>query len=67
MADVFARWASSFGIEPPFHPADVAAMAFFMADGFLLDRIIDPDLDDGLYAAMCEVFLCGLMAMAKRL
>jgi AcrR family transcriptional regulator len=66
MADVFARWASAFGIEPSLPHADVAAMAFFMADGFLLDRIIDPDLDDGLYATMCEVFLRGLMAMAER-
>jgi AcrR family transcriptional regulator len=65
MADVFARWASALGVEPSLPHADVAAMTFFMADGFLLDRIIDPELDDGLYATMCEVFLRGLVAMAE--
>jgi AcrR family transcriptional regulator len=64
MADVFAHWASAFGVEPALPHADVAAMTFFMADGFVLDRIIDPELDDGLYATMCEVFLRGLIAMA---
>jgi AcrR family transcriptional regulator len=65
MAEVFARWASSFGVEPPIDPADVAAMTFFMADGFLIDRIVDPELDEGLYEAMVEVFLRGLLAMAQ--
>jgi len=63
MAELFAHWASSFGVEPTVSPIDVAAMTFFMADGFLIDRIIDPELDDGLYATMVEVFLHGLMAM----
>jgi len=65
MADVFARWASAFDVEPSLPHTDVAAMTFFMTDGFLLDRIIDPELDDGLYATMCEVFLRGLAAMAE--
>lgn len=65
MAQVFARWASSFGAESPVAPADVAAMTFFMADGFLIDRIIDPELDEGLYTTMVEVFLRGLLAMEQ--
>jgi AcrR family transcriptional regulator len=65
MADVFARWASAFDVEPALSHADVAAMTLFMADGFLLDRIIDPELDNGLYTTMCEVFLRGLVAMAE--
>jgi AcrR family transcriptional regulator len=64
MASVFARWASDLGVVPPVAPADVAAMTFFMADGYLLDRIIDPALDDALYGRMFEVFLHGLVAMA---
>ncbi len=63
IAEVFTRWAAGFGVESPIPPADIAAMTFFMADGFLLDRIIDPELDDELYATMFEVFLRGLMAM----
>ncbi len=65
MAALFARWASLFGVESPVDPADVAAMTFFMADGFLIDRIVDPELDGGLYATMVEVFLRGLLAMAE--
>jgi AcrR family transcriptional regulator len=65
MADVFARWTSALGVEPVLPHADVAAMTFIMADGFLLDRIIDPGLDDGLYTTMCEVFLRGLAAIAE--
>jgi AcrR family transcriptional regulator len=65
MADLFARWASAYDIEPALPHADIAAMTLFMADGFLLDRIIDPQLDNGLYATMCEVFLRGLVVMAE--
>jgi AcrR family transcriptional regulator len=64
MAAIFERWASGLGVEAALPHADVAAMTFVMADGFLLDRIIDPELDNGLYATMCEVFLRGLVAMA---
>jgi AcrR family transcriptional regulator len=66
MAEVFTRWAADLGVEPPVPPADVAAMTFFMADGFLLDQIIDPELDTELYGKMFEVFMHGLMAMADR-
>jgi AcrR family transcriptional regulator len=65
IADVFARWASSFGVRSPVDPEDIAAMTFFMADGFLIDRIIDPAIDDRLYTTMIEIFLRGLLAMAE--
>ena len=39
-------------------------MNLFMADGFLLGRIIDPELDPALYARMFEVFLRGLMSVS---
>jgi AcrR family transcriptional regulator len=64
MAAIFERWVAAFGVVPSVPAADVAAMTFFMADGFLLDRIIDPELDSGLYVTMFEVFLRGLLAMA---
>jgi AcrR family transcriptional regulator len=66
MAAVFTRWAKDFGVTPPVPPEDVAAMTFFMADGFLLDQIIDPELDPALYGRMFEVFMHGLMAMADQ-
>ncbi len=64
MAAVFTRWASDLGVTPPVPSEDVAAMTFFMADGFLLDQLIDPELDPALYGKMFEVFIHGLMAMA---
>ena len=66
MAAVFTRWASDLGVTPPVPPQDVAAMTFFMADGFLLDQLIDPELDPALYGKMFEVFMHGLMSMTEQ-
>jgi len=63
LTEIFERWAADLGVEPSVPAADVAAMTFFMADGFLLDQIIDPELDIALYGKMFEVFVRGLMAM----
>jgi AcrR family transcriptional regulator len=63
IATLLTRWAADLGLTPPVPPADVAAMAFFMADGFLLDQMIDPELDSALYGKMFEIFIHGLMAM----
>jgi AcrR family transcriptional regulator len=65
MATLLTRWAADRGLTPPVPPADVAAMAFFMADGFLLDQMIDPELDAALYGKMFEVFMRGLLAMTE--
>ena len=65
MAAIFARWTAAFGVESAFPHEEVAAMTFAMADGFLLNRIIDPELDNSLYTTMCEVFLRGLTATAE--
>lgn len=64
MAAVFERWAHDLGATPAVPARDVAAMAMFMADGFLLNRTIEPDLDPALYGRMFEVFLHGLMAVS---
>lgn len=64
MASVFERWASDLGVTPAVPARDVAAMTMFMADGFLLGRTIEPDLDPALYGRMFEVFLHGLMSVS---
>ncbi len=61
---VFEHWTSSLGFEMPLPLRDVAAMTHFMADGFLLDRLIDPGLSEDLYTTMLTVFYTGLAAMA---
>jgi len=57
MAAVFERWASDLGATPTVPARDVAAMAMFMADGFLLGRTIEPYLDPSLYGA-CSKSCC---------
>jgi AcrR family transcriptional regulator len=64
LAEVFARWTAGLGIDSAYPPADVAAMTAFMVDGFLLQRIIDPELDERLYGDMFQVFLAGLATMS---
>jgi AcrR family transcriptional regulator len=61
---VYERWAKDFPAEPPLPLADIAAMTYFMADGFLVDRLIEPELPEDLYPAMLAVFFKGLQAMA---
>jgi AcrR family transcriptional regulator len=65
MAKVFARWKGGFGTGPPLPMENIAAMTFFMADGFLAGRIIEPDLPGELYTTMVGVFLRGLQALAE--
>ena len=63
IAELFCDWTDALGIEPVLPHEDVATMIFVMADGFILDRLVDHELDNSLYTTMSEVFLRGLMAM----
>ncbi len=65
MAAVFEHWAASYGVKPLLAPQEVAAMTFFMADGFMANRLIEPDLDEALYPKMVDVFLRGLLAQVQ--
>jgi AcrR family transcriptional regulator len=62
LARVFERWAADLGLEPTVAADDVAAMTMCMADGFLLNRMIDTELPERLYGAMFELFALGLLA-----
>ena len=64
LADIVGGWAANFPDESPLPIPDIAAMIDFMADGYLLDQLIDPDLDERLYTSMMLVFFRGLQAMA---
>ena len=64
MADVYRRWSADFPVEPPFPLEDIASMTFLMADGFLINQLIDADLPDELYATLLGVFFRGLQATA---
>ncbi len=64
ITSLYARWIGSFSIEPPLPIEDIAAMTYFMADGFLVDRLIEPSISEDLYPTMLGVFLKGLEALA---
>jgi AcrR family transcriptional regulator len=64
MAEILRRWSADFPATPPFPIEDIATMTDFMADGFLLDQLIDPDLDEELLATLMLIFVRGLQALA---
>jgi AcrR family transcriptional regulator len=64
LVKVYERWTRDVDVEPPLPLDDIAAMTYFMADGFLVDRLIEPGLAEELYPTMLAVFLRGLAAMA---
>jgi AcrR family transcriptional regulator len=64
LTEIYRRWSADFPAPPPIPIEDIAAMTDFMGDGFILDQLVDPELDDGLYATMLAIFFRGLQAMA---
>jgi AcrR family transcriptional regulator len=64
LAQPYERWTKDFPGERPLPIEDIAAMTYFMADGFLVDRLIEPGLSEELYTTMLSVFFRGLAAMA---
>jgi AcrR family transcriptional regulator len=65
IAEIVSRWQESYGVNPPMPVADVTAILCFIADGFLVDRMVEPDLSEDLYTTMVGVFLRGLQALAE--
>jgi AcrR family transcriptional regulator len=64
LAETLGRWKDSHDARPALPLEDVTAMIYCMADGFLVDRMIEPTLKEDLYATMIEVFLRGLESLA---
>lgn len=64
LAETFARWKDAHDARPALPLEEVTAMIYCMADGFLVDRMIEPGLSEDLYEKMIEVFLRGLEAVA---
>jgi AcrR family transcriptional regulator len=64
LTEIYRRWSANFPTEPPIPISDIAAMTDFMGDGFILDQLVDPQLDDELYPTMLAIFFRGLQAIA---
>jgi AcrR family transcriptional regulator len=65
LTEIFTHWKEGFGKTAPIPQQDITAMMFFMADGFLVDRLIEPELSEELYTTMIGIFLRGLQALAE--
>jgi AcrR family transcriptional regulator len=64
MAEVIRNWAADFPAQPPFPYEDIAMMLFCLADGFLIQRLVEPGIDDRLYATMNATLFRGIAASA---
>jgi AcrR family transcriptional regulator len=64
LTETFARWKQGHDDGPALPLEEVTAMIYCMADGFLVDRMIEPGLGEDLYEKMIDVFLRGLEALA---
>jgi AcrR family transcriptional regulator len=65
LAELLADRAERLGIEPVVPPAEVAAMAFAMANGMALERLLEPEaVPDAMFGEMMATFFTGLRARA---
>jgi AcrR family transcriptional regulator len=65
VADLFRRRGEEIGLESPIPPEQVSTMTFAMANGFALERLLEPEAaPDDLYGTMLATFFTGLMAGA---
>ncbi len=63
LAELLAVWNPKLA-ESGHNPADAATMVFALANGFILERMIDPDVDDALLGESLVIFLRGAEALA---
>jgi AcrR family transcriptional regulator len=64
MAEVIRRWAADFPVQAPFPYEELAMMLFCMADGFLIQQMVEPDTDVNIYTTMSTTFFRGIGASA---
>jgi AcrR family transcriptional regulator len=65
LAALLAGRAERLGIEPVVPPEEIAAMAFAMANGTALERLLEPEaVPDEMFGEMMATFFTGLRARA---
>jgi AcrR family transcriptional regulator len=64
MAEVIRNWAADFPVQAPFPYEELAIMLFCMADGFLIQQLVEPDTDESIYTTMNTTFFRGIGASA---
>jgi AcrR family transcriptional regulator len=58
------NWGADVDVDPPFPFEDIAQMLFCMADGFLIAQLVEPEIDETLYATMNATLFRGIAATA---
>ncbi len=64
IAEVIRNWSADFPGRPPFPFEDIAMMIFCMADGFLIQQLVEPETDTKLYGTMNATLFKGIAASA---
>jgi AcrR family transcriptional regulator len=65
MVERFRRFSEELGVEPPFPLEQIATMVFCMANGFVMEQLIEPDLSEELYGTMMATFFRGTAVEAQ--
>jgi AcrR family transcriptional regulator len=67
VAQVIRNWAADFSAQPPFPYEDLAMMLACMANGFLVQQLVEPETEEALYGTMNATFFRGIAASAMGL
>jgi AcrR family transcriptional regulator len=66
IAELYRRRIEREGGEPPIPVEQMALMTFAMANGFALEKLLEPDaVDDELYGTMLMIFFTGLRSLVE--
>ena len=60
IVQLYRRYAEELAIESPIPIEQIAIATFCMANGFLTEKLLDPDVDDELYGMMIITFFRGI-------
>lgn len=65
LAGIYRRWAEAFPAQPPVAFEEIATMTYCMANGFLLEQLVDPEISGELHGSMFAIFFRGLQGLAE--
>ena len=63
LTEVYRRWSEEVGIESPIPLEDATAIVTMMSHGFMVQKLIDPSMDESLYGTMLAAFMLGMREM----
>lgn len=63
IADQLRRYGERHGLQTPAPYEDVSLMTFALANGFALEKLLEPDVPDEIYGKMLLIFFTGLRAL----